>query len=190
MRFLILNRRNASILIVSLLISLGVGALFFLRKNVRETQQSTVSEQDGVQRSDGIVQPPEVAPRVYQETPLQKVEISETEEKGPLSVSSLWYRVGGNSAEDCSNHVYEGKVSIHGWYEWRTDYADEKWLLVVSKSDEAKLITGFKGSLAFNLKGSTPQLDKSLKKATAEKPITLTVKKLGYYCEGMPWLGL
>lgn len=190
MRFIPPNSRNTSVLIVLLLIFLGIGALFFLRKDIQETQQPTVSEQDGVQRSDGIVQPPEVTPGVYQETPLQKVEISETEEKEPLSVSSLWHRVSGNPAEDCSNHIFEGKVSIHGWYEWRTDYVDKKWLLVVNKSDETKLISGFKGSLAFNLKGSTPQLDKLLKKATAEKPIALTVKKLGYYCEGMPWLEL
>ncbi len=110
--------------------------------------------------------------------------------KGNFKVSGLWRRVGGDPKEDCSDHIYEGKVVVRGWYEWRMNYVERDWMLVVDESDESRLITGFPRLLSFKLRNVSPELEESLKNATPNKPVSLTVKKLGYYCEGSPWLEL
>lgn len=111
-------------------------------------------------------------------------------ESGNFGVSGLWRRVSGDPKEDCSDHVYEGGVAVRGWYEWRMNYVERDWMLVVDKSDESKLITGFPRALSFKLRSVPPELEESLKNAMPNNPVSLTVKKIGYSCEGSPWLEL
>lgn len=109
---------------------------------------------------------------------------------GVIVVSKRWHLVSGDSKDSCTRPTYEGSVVIRGWYEWRTNYVGKEWMLVVNKADESKLVTGFPWSLSFKLNNASPELEEELKNATPDKPVSLTVKKLGYYCEGSPWLDL
>lgn len=109
---------------------------------------------------------------------------------GKIIVSKSWRRVSGDPKEDCSEHVFEGKVTVGGWYEWRQNYVGREWMLVLREGDERKIVTSWPWQVSFSLSGASPELIEQLKNAGPVRPIMLDIKRFGFYCEGSPWVSL
>ena len=104
------------------------------------------------------------------------------------NIFSEWKLISGDPQNSCSRPKYSGEVSIRGWYEWKTNYTSKQWVLHVYPEDKEKLIDGYKGF--YSLINVSDSLAEKLKEANKENPVSITVKELGYYCEGLPWLEL
>lgn len=102
------------------------------------------------------------------------------------NISPKWKLVSGNPSDSCSRPTYSGDVEIRGWYEWGSNYTSKEWLLHVDKRDVTKLIDGYAG--LYSLRNVPDSLVAKLKKANDKNPVTIKIKSLAYYCEGLPWL--
>lgn len=110
-------------------------------------------------------------------------------DSSPLKVASGWKLVAGNADQDCGQPVYAGSVGVKAWYVWDYSYVERKWMLVLSTEDAKKMFTsGYHGP--YNLVDAPAGLEKQLSLASEEKPISITIKKLSYYCEGAPNVSL
>lgn len=100
--------------------------------------------------------------------------------------SKEWKLVHGNRSDSCSRPRYSGDVSVNGWYEWGTNYASKEWLLRVDDKDLGKLFNGYTG--LYSLQNISENLKNKLEKADRNKPVSVRIKEIGYYCEGLPWV--
>lgn len=101
--------------------------------------------------------------------------------------------IGENNDElACANHTYSGEQKLRGAYVLSTLPNSEKkeWLFKVVVEDLAKLPAlatreeNFSGSIF--VVDVTPDMTAKLKKATEEKPETLTIKRIYLDCSGVP----
>ena len=114
--------------------------------------------------------------------------ISDSLDNFKLPYSAQWKLIGGDPKENCAKVQYAGNIKIRGWYEWRTTYVNKDWVLSINKGDTNKLLPNWSGH--YSLLNVSDSLAIQLKNASKEIPLIITVKGLGFYCEGLPWLSL
>jgi len=114
---------------------------------------------------------------------------------------NYWELVGGNPTDTCSSPTYNGKATVHGWYEWDYVYVEKSWVLRISPEDAKKLPikeilggTAFYEEIikkpAFVLTDAPAKLQAELKQASPENPVELKLQGFRMYCEGAPMVSL
>lgn len=137
------------------------------------------------------------------QTPAQQTTITQPVERTtqtitpisqPTEVTTNWKLISGSGNKDdaCTNPIYEGNVSVKGWYEM-AGYLGKEWMLAIADADVNKLPAYFyNGDKTKNvnhfvkLKDATPELEQRLKNASKEKPEIIILRGYDTYCEGAP----
>ena len=109
---------------------------------------------------------------------------------GDMRAADGWKLVGGDPQQNCSKAVYSGEVEVRAWLEWRTNYVEKDWVLAVADEDRPKLLLGWPWKPYFSVPDISDDLRVKLMAASSDNPLTVTVKKMSYYCEGQPWLDI
>lgn len=110
----------------------------------------------------------------------------------PTEITTNWKLISGNKDDSCTNPVYEGNVSVKGWYEM-AGYLGKEWMLAIADADVNKLPAYFynedktKNVNRFvKLNDATLELEQRLKNASKEKPEIIILRGYNIYCEGSP----
>jgi|GEM_PF-1097985 len=113
----------------------------------------------------------------------------------PTSNDTGWKLISGVIGDSCSGVVYDGRVTVKGWYVMDTDYVEKEWMLKIADSDMNKFPEAFFGGVKdaahnanqkLKLVDAPHELQKELRESTKENPKQITLKGYYLYCEGFP----
>jgi hypothetical protein len=115
--------------------------------------------------------------------------VTSTNNKNYQAPNSLqWALISGDPGENCSRVLFSGKAVVYGWYEWGKNYAQKDWVLAIKKEDRGSLLPYWSGY--YKLTNAPDSLNMQLKKANEENPVRIIIRKMGFYCEGLPSVSL
>lgn len=165
---------------ITLLLAIIIGGIFWVQDRKQEALDVIVGLGDNQPVRRGIEKPS-----------VQQLEVTANDgQKESQPVVSA----DKTNADACTAHLYEGEVSIKGSYVLETIPGSTKkeWMFKVTKDDlgkfpaEAKAANDQPNNDLLFIADATPDMTAKLKKATQDKPETITIKGFYLDCEGVP----
>lgn len=96
-----------------------------------------------------------------------------------------WTLVSGNPEELCTAPTWRGQAEIKGWYSYENIYVEgtEEWVFNVISEDQNKF--PLKTVQKTMIKYGPPQTEDQLRQTTKDAPVSIVIKEVSFYCEGL-----
>jgi len=99
--------------------------------------------------------------------------------------NNSWTLVSGNPGELCTTPTWRGQAEIKGWYTYENTYVEgtEEWVFNVVPEDQNKF--PLKTVKKIMIKYGPHQTEDQLRQTTKDAPISIVIKEVSFYCEGL-----